>query len=187
MNESKIREQIKALMGLVNPQSLTSQEEYGHVLQGATGIIVLLYGRGSVQLSSFQAGVVAEEKRVAKEWHESQRGSMAQFISGVLSNVLAELDAGLIGSIRQQAEGEVLADFVALSRAALDEKGDQAKNVAAVLAAAAFEGHDPAIGGDPRRNGRRREVGRRRDSAQDFGIPSRVASRNRAVVPQFSE
>lgn len=139
MNESKIREQIKAPMGLVNPQSLTSQEEYGHVLQGATGIIVLLYGRGSVQLSSFQAGVVAEEKRVAKEWHESQRGSMAQFFSGVLSNVLAELDAGLIGSIRQQAEGEVLADFVALSRAALDEKGDQAKNVAAVLAAAAFE------------------------------------------------
>jgi hypothetical protein len=35
--------------------------------------------------------------------------------------MLAELDSGLIGSIRQQAAAEVLSDFVALSRAALDE------------------------------------------------------------------
>jgi hypothetical protein len=53
--------------------------------------------------------------------------------------MLAELDSGLIGSIRQQAAAEVLSDFVALSRAALDEAGGQGKNVAAVLVAAAFE------------------------------------------------
>jgi hypothetical protein len=35
--------------------------------------------------------------------------------------MLAELDSGLTGSIRQQAAAEVLSDFVALSRAALDE------------------------------------------------------------------
>lgn len=35
--------------------------------------------------------------------------------------------------------GEVLTDFIKLARAALQESGDGAKNVAAVLAAAAFE------------------------------------------------
>jgi len=57
-------------------------------------------------------------------------------VAGVLRNVSAELDAGLVGSLRQQAAGEVLADFLSLSRKTLEEAGDQAKNVAAVLAAA---------------------------------------------------
>lgn len=56
-----------------------------------------------------------------------------------MGNLRAELDAGLVGSLQQRIVGDVLADFIQLVRAALDEPTAEAKNVAAVLAAAAFE------------------------------------------------
>jgi hypothetical protein len=61
------------------------------------------------------------------------------FAKGALQNLKDEIEAGLTGSLRHQVTGEVLTDFIQLARAALDEPGDGAKNVAAVLAAAAFE------------------------------------------------
>jgi len=102
-------------------------------------LITLLYGPRSTQLIAFENALAEERKRVSNHWHESQPVSIAEMAGGVLRNVSAELDAGLIGSLRQQITGEVLADFLSLSRKALEEPGDQAKNVAAVLAAAAFE------------------------------------------------
>lgn len=51
----------------------------------------------------------------------------------------ADIEAGLVGNLRQQITGEILTDLILLSRSVLDEQGDKAKNVAAVLAAAAFE------------------------------------------------
>ncbi len=44
-----------------------------------------------------------------------------------------------MGSLKQQLSGEILSDFILLARGATAEKGDGAKNVAAVLAAAVFE------------------------------------------------
>src|SRR4030095_5801946 len=47
---------------------------------------------------------------------------------------------GFLGSIRAATMAEVLADFIKLSRQVLEaDPGDNGKNVAAVLAAAAFE------------------------------------------------
>ena len=60
-------------------------------------------------------------------------------IGGVLVAIKAELDSGFIGSLRATLTGEVLTDFIKLARKTLEESGDDAKNVAAVLAAAAFE------------------------------------------------
>ena len=51
----------------------------------------------------------------------------------------AELEAGIVGSLQKTITGGVLTDFLQLARAALAEKGDNAKNVAAVLAASLFE------------------------------------------------
>jgi hypothetical protein len=51
----------------------------------------------------------------------------------------AELDIGFIGSLRATLTGEVLTDLIKLARKTLEEPGDDAKNVAAVLTAAAFE------------------------------------------------
>jgi len=90
-------------------------------------------------MATFERGIVDEQKRGEPLWPGQQRGSITQLAAGVLTNTLAELDAGLVGNLKQQAAAEVLTDFIALSRAALGEKGEDAKNVGAVLAAAAFE------------------------------------------------
>jgi hypothetical protein len=52
---------------------------------------------------------------------------------------LRQLDSGFLGSLRVTLTGEVLTDFVKLARTTLEQSGDGAKNVAAVLTAAAFE------------------------------------------------
>ncbi|PYV10077.1 MAG: hypothetical protein DMG07_21765, partial [Acidobacteria bacterium] len=54
-------------------------------------------------------------------------------LRGILRTAKAELEAGLVGDLRRRFTGEVLTDFVELARGALDEGGDGAKNVAAVL------------------------------------------------------
>jgi hypothetical protein len=58
---------------------------------------------------------------------------------GVLRSLKTELDSGITGSLQRQIAGGVLSDFVQLARIALDHRTDAAKNVAAVLVAAAFE------------------------------------------------
>jgi hypothetical protein len=60
-------------------------------------------------------------------------------IRGALSAIKDELDSGFLGSLRVTLTGEVLTDFVKLARTTLEQSGDGAKNVAAVLTAAAFE------------------------------------------------
>ncbi len=60
-------------------------------------------------------------------------------VHGTMQNVKAELDGGIVGSLRQQLTGAVLADFLGLARTVLEDKNEAAKNVAAVLAAAAYE------------------------------------------------
>ena len=61
------------------------------------------------------------------------------FVGRSLGSLKREIESGLIGSLRQQITGEVLTDLVQLSRTIITEQSDKGKNVAAVLAAAAFE------------------------------------------------
>jgi hypothetical protein len=138
MEESKIRERITALIQKADDD--VTPQEYGEIINGTSGILALLYGSGSKQMATFEREIAQEQKRVAgTTWAGKQRGAITQLAAGVLINTLAELDSGLVGSLKQQAAAEVLTDFIALSRMALAEKGEDAKNVAAVLAAAAFE------------------------------------------------
>lgn len=61
-------------------------------------------------------------------------------ILGYLLGLQADLDRGLLVNVDRAAAGEVVAEFVSLSRQVMaDDNGDDAKNVAAVLAAAAYE------------------------------------------------
>jgi hypothetical protein len=138
MDEKKIKDRISVLIDLATDGPV-SIETCGQVVQGAASLITLLYGPRSTQLAVFESALAEERKRIEKHWHESQPASIAEMVAGVLRNVSAELDVGLVGSLRQQVAGEVLADFLSLSRKTLEEAGDQPKNVAAVLAAAAFE------------------------------------------------
>jgi len=56
--------------------------------------------------------------------------------SGILHTIENDVYLGLVGSLEARLQGEVFADFVASAKAALD---NEKKDVAAVLACAAFE------------------------------------------------
>ncbi len=139
MDEQRIRSRIKFLIDKSKSNVEIDEMSYGEVVHGAASIMTLVYGPASKQLAALDRSIADEKPRLLTTYPEAQRAILAKVAAGALAGTLAELDAGLIGSIRQQAAAEVLADFVALSRSALDEKSNQAKNVAAVLAAAAFE------------------------------------------------
>jgi hypothetical protein len=185
MDEAKIREQVNALIGICGPaRSEVTEEQCGRVLQGTSGSIVLLYGHDSVQLSAFREAVAIEGKNLASEF---VRRAVAQTTLGVLRNVVAELDAGLIGSIKQQAAAEVLADFVALSRSALESGGDQAKNVAAVLAAAAFEDSIRRLGAEHGGTVGGQKLADVLTALKNSGFLQAPAGCDRTVVSDFSE
>jgi len=103
----------------------------------ATSLLTAMYGPQSPQLAAFSATLA----QIAKQ---SESGRMAifnqaQHASSVVSNVLAEMDAGLLSSVRAQVAGEVISELVGLGKEILGDNAESAKNVSAVLIAAAFE------------------------------------------------
>jgi hypothetical protein len=97
-----------------------------------------LYGPESSQQKALQTYIEALRNKGHPQSDHTIYG-IVNAILGVLTSIKAELDSGFIGSLRATLTGEVLTDFIKLARATLDQEGDDAKNVAAVLAAAAFE------------------------------------------------
>lgn len=59
-----------------------------------------------------------------------------RYLVGVLANVKSDIESGLISNIRQEMAGEIIGDFLTLANVAASENQ---KNVAGVLASAAFE------------------------------------------------
>ena len=101
--------------------------------QGTLSVMRALYGPDS-----------SNERRLAEavNTHRHDRPdlvSMTLVLGGAASNMLAEVEAGFIGSLQARIAGEVLADLMRLAKEALAEDNPDAKNVACVLAAAAFE------------------------------------------------
>ncbi len=136
---------LKRIGDLLALDAQTSQQRWGTIagelVHGATSIIELLYGANSAQLTTLRNRLSSIEKQETAKARGTVFGviEICQAVWGVLRSIKAEVEAGLISSLRQQVIGEVLTDFIQLSRAVLEQPGDGAKNVAAVLAAAAFE------------------------------------------------
>lgn len=107
----------------------------GEVYQFAISMLSNLYGTDSPQMRAFRANAEAISKV-----QDSAPGQLFQLSQGVITNAKAELEAGLIGNLRVTVAGEVLAELVRLGKESLQNKSEEAKNVAAVLIAAAFEG-----------------------------------------------
>lgn len=129
MKEASIKNRIDAL--------LAGDSDRGFELfNGALSLMVLLYGSNSPQVQSLTKTADSLGSRYSGEGLEYQLSFLA---SGALQNMKAEIEAGVVGSLQKTITGEVLTDFLQLARAALDENGDDAKNVAAVLTAALFE------------------------------------------------
>jgi hypothetical protein len=115
-----------------------SAELVSELYHGTLGIIASLYGPGSSQEKALETHITALRNKLPLLGAAIIDGS-SDAILGTLVSIKAELDSGLIGSLRATLTGDVLTDFIKLARATLGESGDGAKNVAGVLAAAAFE------------------------------------------------
>jgi len=141
MDLSSLRRQIDSLLALEsqlgrgNDTALASQ-----LLNGTLSVMTAVYGSESHQvraLSDLGQEIRRKSDRPAHLEHNSS--SIIQASVGALRNLKEELDSGFAGSLQKRLTSEVLTDLVQLARAVLEEPGDSAKNVAAVLAAAAFE------------------------------------------------
>ena len=97
-----------------------------------------LYGRDSSRERDLRSNL----ERIAQSYYPTTQVSLESSMSllrGALRSIQADIDSGMLGSLRNTVTGEVLSDLIRLARTVSDETGDGAKNVAAVLAAAAFE------------------------------------------------
>lgn len=106
--------------------------------QGTLGVMHGLYGPNSSQERDLRTYI----ERLSEKAHPSYPNIINQSIAaiaGALVSIKGELESGFLGSLRAGIAGELLTDLLKLARAVLDQGGDEAKNVVAVLAAAAFE------------------------------------------------
>lgn len=146
MNEESIVSVIDELLVAhqnVEGQGLTPGKDssllmiIGHeIFQGTIDLMVHIYGPNSTHVDNLQKQATAINAKARSAYAAEQ---MMQVAVGALRSLKREIQAGLIGSLQRQMSGEVLTDFLQLSKLALDETGDDAKNVSAVLAAALFE------------------------------------------------
>jgi hypothetical protein len=140
MNESTLRARVAQLIALCEPDDKVNWLVRGNeVFQGTLTVLASLYGPESTQVENYRESY----QRVYDAERSGDGGWRARVatpvVRGTLENVRGELEAGFLGDLRKQIAGAVLTDFVQLARAVLDDPDDAATNVAAVLAAAAFE------------------------------------------------
>jgi hypothetical protein len=133
MDSADILKRIDELLNL-QPTGTVLDANVSELLQGCTSLLSLVYGPKSSQLQQFTVSIASIPVSNVLRHH-----TMAVTAQGTLKNIKRELEAGLTGSLRHQITGEVLTDLIQLARTVLDEPGDNAKNVASVLTAAAFE------------------------------------------------
>jgi hypothetical protein len=105
--------------------------------QGCVSLLALVYGPKSPQIENFNYSLAAIQKGDGNTGWKGQQISVAA--QGALKNLKREIESGLTGNFKLQVTGDVLTDFIQLARTTLNETGDGAKSVAAVLTAAAFE------------------------------------------------
>lgn len=119
-------------------KSPPSIELQSRLYTATLAVMTQVYGPGSSQERDLRAFV----ERLREKTHPSYDYIIVQSldaIRGALQAVRGDLKAGILDSVRALVTGEVLSDLLRLARIALDEPGDGAQSVAAVLVAAAFE------------------------------------------------
>ena len=122
---------------VLNHEHRNDPQAAAEAAQFATSMLTALYGIESPQLRAFRGASEAVSK--SKEGMGGKAFELSALSLGTISNAKAELQAGLIVRLRVLVAGEILAELVRLGKEILEAKTDAAKNVAAVLVAAAFE------------------------------------------------
>ncbi|SRR6266498_3694022 len=136
MDKEILLKRIEELSTISEAKDDSFESRIQEMFHGAVDIMVLLYGQSSVQLQNF-----LKEEESIRQNYVGRGGAVfrQQLALGVLKNLKAAIETGIIESLQKAITGEVLSDFLQLARTVFDEKGDNAKNVASVLAAALFE------------------------------------------------
>ena len=136
MDVSSLCKRVDALLSALNQSPTIELQNASY--HGAISLMQALYGSNSNQEQALSRSI----ERLSKDLHPANQSIINQsilVIKGTLTSIKAELDSGFIGTLRGRLTGETLTDFIKLARAVLEETNNDAKNVAAVLAAAAFE------------------------------------------------
>lgn len=118
---------------LAQPASVNASEE----IQFAISMLTALYGAHSTQLKAFVDGCVAISKNTTGAGNAAHH--LHHHAQGAIRNAIAEVAGGLIVNLRAQVAGEILSELVGLGKETLEDDTESAKNVSAVLIAAAFE------------------------------------------------
>jgi hypothetical protein len=131
---------IDELLGAKLPND-TEQNQYAAAVeryQGTLTLVTALYGTTSHQAQTLLRADTQARKYVG-DFSGSFPGVVLPVITGILRAMRADIEAGLIGNVAQRAAGEVLGDMLGLAKEAMALSTESAKNVAAVLTAAAYE------------------------------------------------
>lgn len=138
MDLQTLKDRVDALLALCEQGTRDTVAVSSQMFSGALTLLSAVYGPDSPQAKTLQD--VANELRNSKSYnYQHNMGTLIHAVQGALRNLKQELDSGLTGSLQRRLTSDVLTDLVQLARIVLDESGDSAKNVAAVLAAAAYE------------------------------------------------
>jgi hypothetical protein len=137
MEVAALTTQVDALLALASTRGSLSIDLINQVFHGTISVLSAAYGTDSEQVKTISQ--IAAATIIKNYSNDVLVQYLVPALRGALRNLKAELDAGFVGTLRKRIAGDVLSDFIQLAKVALDESGDDAKNVAAVLAAAAYE------------------------------------------------
>jgi hypothetical protein len=107
-------------------------------VQFATSMLTALYGPVSPQLRQFEHTVSVVEANIVGLFNIDRELDGAA--RAIIRNTVEEIEAGLILKVRVAVAGEVLSEMTALAKDVMVDRTNEAKNAAAVLVAAAYEG-----------------------------------------------
>jgi hypothetical protein len=116
---------------------LGGQHAPSEVVQFAISLLAAIYGTQSAQSEALTTALAQIAKLAANPINSAHHQEV--YALGAIRNTVAEIEGGLIVSLRAQVAGEIFAELVGLGKIILEDDTDAAKNVSAVLIAAAFE------------------------------------------------
>jgi hypothetical protein len=131
MTKEQVLERANRILGFSGGRAAAEQ-----AFSGALTLMTAVYGEGSRQMAAL---LQRREEITKREGGSLWDNEMFDAVRGCVANLREEVEAGLLTSVERRVTSDVLSDFLQLARTALDENSEDAKNVAAVLAAAAYE------------------------------------------------
>jgi hypothetical protein len=115
-------------------QASVSTASAGEKIAFATSFIAAFYGPESVGMKVFRQSIDNIERGKEAVAHRLELHAR-----GTIKATKAAIESGLIRSVRVLLSGEIIGDLLAIARERLQEDSESAKNVSAVLVAAALE------------------------------------------------